>query len=327
MEKKPKALVTGSSGFVGGHLVRKLLQQGYEVSCLVRAASPAGALAGLPVTRVRGSYFDLESLCRAVAGMDYVFHCGAVLKALHRQDYFKTNAEGTANILQACLQANPGLRKFVYISSIAAAGPATDKKPLRESAPCRPVSAYGESKYLAEQAVAAYFSRLPSVIIRAANVLGAGQRELLDALKMMRLRIVPVIGCREKQTSICFVQDLVRALVLAAEDDRARGKTYFVVASEFYSWQEISDQLLREMGIKSVLKVPHPLLLALAVVFEAMARLTGTVPMISREALDLSRNYYWFYDAGLIRKELGFTTEVDFTQGIRDIVSHFKARS
>ena len=327
MEKKPKVLVTGSSGFVGGHLVRDLLRRGYDVSCLLRPSSPAGALAGLPVTRVRGSYSDPESLRRAVAGMDYVFHCGAVLNALRRQDYFKTNSEGTANILHACLQANPGLRKFVYVSSIAAAGPAFDKVPLRESAPCRPISAYGESKYQAEQAAAAFFGRLPIVIVRAANVLGVGQKELHDALKMMRLRIVPVIGRREKQASVCFVQDLVRALVLAAEADRAIGKTYFVVAPEFYSWREITAQLLKEMDIRRVLRVPHPVLQVLAVIYEAMARLTGTVPMISREALDLSRNYYWLYDAGLIRAELGFTTEVDFVQGIRDIVSHFKARA
>jgi nucleoside-diphosphate-sugar epimerase len=327
MKNKLQALVTGSSGFVGGYLVRSLLQQGYDVSCLVRAASPESALAGLPVTRVRGSYFDLDSLCRAVEGMDYIFHAGAVLSAPHRQDYFKTNTEGTANILQACVQANPGLRKFVYISSIAAAGPAIDKKPLRESAPCQPVSAYGESKYLAEQAAAVLFAKLPIVIVRAANVFGVGQKELLDVLKMMRLRIVPVIGRREKQASICFVQDLVRALVLVAEDDRARGKTYFVVAPEFYSWREITAQLLKEMDMKRVLKVPHPLLMGLAVVFEAVARLTGKVPMISREVLDLSHNYYWLYDASLIREELGFSTEIEFAQGIRDIVQDFKARS
>ncbi len=102
-----KSLVTGSSGFIGGHLVRYLLQRGHDVSCLVRAASRTGALAGLPLTLVSGSYFDLESLRRAVRGMDYVFHAGAVLSAPDWPGYFKTNVEGTANILEACAQANP----------------------------------------------------------------------------------------------------------------------------------------------------------------------------------------------------------------------------
>ena len=97
-----------------------------------------------------------------------------------------------------------------------------------------------------------FFARLPIVIVRPPNVLGAGQRELLAVMKLLRRRIVPMIGRREKQTSICFVQDLVRALVLAAEHDRASGRTYFVAADEAYSWREIMAQLLRDLDMKFV---------------------------------------------------------------------------
>ena len=322
-----KALVTGSSGFIGGHLVRHLLERGYDLSCLVRAASEPRALAGLPVTRISGSYFDLDSLRRAVKGMDYIFHAGAVLSAPDWPGYFATNVQGTANILEACAQVNPGLRKFVHVSSISAAGPAVGKKPLREADACQPLSWYGKSKYQAEQVAAAFFGRLPIVIVRPPNVLGIGQRELLAVLKLVRRRIVPMIGRREKQTSICFVQDLVRALVLAAEDERARGKTYFVAAEEFYSWREILMQLFLEMDLKFVLKIPHHLLLGLAFVSEAMARLTGKAPLVARSDLRSARDNYWLCDASLIREELGFHTEIEFAQGIRDIVRHFTTKS
>jgi nucleoside-diphosphate-sugar epimerase len=325
MKNKMKALVTGSSGFIGGHLVRGLLERGYEVTCLVRAASRPGALAALPVTRISGSYFDLASLRRAVKGMDCVFHAGAVLSAPDWSGYYKTNVQGTANILAACAQANPGLQKFVYVSSISAVGPAVNKKPLVESDVCRPVSLYGKSKYQAEQAAAAFFTSLPIVIVRPPNVLGAGQRELLAVLGLMRRRIVPLIGRREKQTSICFVQDLVRALVLAAENDRARGRTYFVAAEEFYSWRAILAQLLLEMDMKSVLKIPYHLLLSLAFVFEAIAGLTGKAPLVTRSDLRSARDHYWLCDASLIRKELDFNSEVEFAQGIREIVRQFRA--
>jgi nucleoside-diphosphate-sugar epimerase len=327
MSNKPKTLVTGSSGFVGGHLVRNLLERGYDVSCLVRAASDPGALAGLPVTRTRGSYSDLESLRRAVKGMDYIFHAGAVLSAPDWPGYFETNVKGTANILEACAQVNPGLRKFVYVSSISAAGPAINKKPLRESDDCQPVSSYGKSKYLAEQAVAIFFSRLPIVIVRPPNVLGVGQKELLAVLKLIRWRIVPMIGRREKQTSICFVQDLVRAMVLVAENEQARGKIYFVAAEEFYSWRGIMAQLLLEMDIKFVLRIPHHLLLILALFSESIARLTGKAPLIKRSDLRSARDNFWLCDASLIREELGFHTKVEFIQGIRDIVRDFIAKS
>ena len=143
----------------------------------------------------------------------------------------------------------------------------------------------------------------------------------------MRRRIVPLIGRREKQTSICFVQDLVRALVLAAEADRSRGKTYFVAAAEFYSWRDILEQLLLEMDMKCVLKIPHHLLLSLAFVSEAIAGLTGKAPLVTRSDLRSARDNYWLCDASLIREELGFSTEVEFTRGIRDIVRHFTAKS
>jgi len=322
-----KALVTGSSGFVGGHLVRHLLQRGYDVSCLVRAASRTDALAGLPVTLVNGSYSDLESLRRAVRGMDYVFHAGAVLSAPDWLGYFKTNVEGTTNILEACAQADPGLRKFVYVSSIAAAGPAPGKQPLRETDACRPVSLYGQSKHQAEQAAAGYFSRLPIVIIRPPNVLGDGQRELLAVMKLLRHRIVPMIGRREKQTSICFVQDLVRALALAAEHDRASSRTYFVAADEAYSWREIMAELLRALDMKFVLKIPHALLLGVALVSEAVAGLSNKPPLVTRSDLRSARGNYWLCDASLIRAELGFRTEVEFVAGITDIVERFNARA
>ncbi len=321
-----KALVTGSSGFIGGHLVRHLVQRGYDVSCLVRAASRTDALAGLPVTLVSGSYFDPESLRRAVHGTDYVFHAGAVLSAPDWPAYFKTNVEGTANILEACAQAAPGLRRFVFVSSISAVGPARDKMPLRETDDCRPVSLYGRSKYLAERAAADFSLRLPIVIVRPANVLGVGQRELLAVMKLLRRRIVPLIGRREKQTSICFVQDLVRALVLAAEHDRSSGRTYFVAADEAYSWREIMAELLRAMEMKFALKIPHPLLLGVALVSEAVAKLSGKPPLVTRGDLRSARDNYWLCDARLIREELGFRAEVEFAWGIREIVRQFIAR-
>ncbi|MCJ7481570.1 MAG: NAD-dependent epimerase/dehydratase family protein, partial [Thermodesulfovibrionales bacterium] len=283
------------------------------------------ALAGLAVTRISGSYFDLDTLRRAVEGMEYIFHAGAVLSAPDWPGYFRTNVEGTTNILEACAQANPGLRKLVVVSSISAVGPALDKKPLREGDDCRPVSLYGKSKYLAEQAAAAFFTKLPIVIVRPPNVLGAGQRELLAVMNLLRRRIVPLIGRGEKQTSICFVQDLVRALVLVAENESVRGRTYFVAAKEFYSWREILNQLLLEMDLKFVLKIPHPLMLSVAFISEAISRLTGNAPLVTRSDLRSARDNYWLCDTSLIREELGFRSEVEFGQGIRDIVRQFKA--
>jgi nucleoside-diphosphate-sugar epimerase len=228
--------------------------------------------------------------------------------------------------MEACARGTSGLRRFVLLSSIAAAGPAPQGRPLNEADACRPVSPYGRSKLLAEEAASGFMARMPLVVIRPPNVLGVGQRELSSVLRLLNRGIVPLVGSRRPQTSILFVEDLVRALALVADRDAANGKTYYVAADEPRSWRGILDALLAELAPGLLLKIPHPLLMGVALVAEAAARLTGGTPLLTRSDLRSARDNLWLCDAGLIRRELGFAATVEFSQGIRDIVRRFDRR-
>lgn len=318
-------LVTGASGFIGSHLVDALLQKKYIVKCLVRETSDTHWLKTRNVELVQGSYTEKESLNRAVTGVDFVFHVGAVIDALKWETYYNGNVIATVNLLKACAEANPALKKFVLVSSIAAAGTAIDKKPLTEKDKCQPVSLYGKSKLMAEQAAADFFDRLPIVILRPTNVLGTRQKQLLTTLKMAKKGIIPMLGNRHKQTTICFVQDVVRAIIITAENDEVRGRTYFVANKEFYSWQEILTAMTRILGRKRTIKLPYPLLIIAAFFTEMFSKISGTPPLLTRKTLASVRKHYWLHDTSLIEKELGFTPEINFDNGLKEIIQWFQS--
>ena len=319
-----KALVTGSTGFIGSHLVEALIKKGTKVYCLIRKTSNLKWIKDLDVELVNGSYWDKKSLVQAVKDMDYVYHVGAALDALKWETYYKANVEATVKLLEACAEANPGLKKFIFVSSIAAAGPANDKKPLKESDPCHPVSLYGKSKLQAEEAAAGFFDKLPIVIIRPTNILGTRQKQLNTTVQLVKKRIVPLLGDGQKQTTICFVQDLVRALMAAAENESVRGKTFFVADSEAYSWREMVEFIAKALGLSFVIKIPYPLLITIAVLFETVAKITGISPLITGKYIRSARKNYWLHDTSSIKKELGFSTEIKFEEGMKDIIKWYK---
>jgi nucleoside-diphosphate-sugar epimerase len=324
-----KALVTGSSGFIGSRLVEDLVKRKYNVYCLVRKSSDLKWTKDLDpelVKFITADYEDRESLAAAVKGMDYVFHVGAVIDAREWEPFYRANVEGTVNLLEACAQVNPGLKKFVFVSSIAAAGPAKDKKTKTENDECNPVSLYGKSKLLAEEACARFYDKFPLVILRPTIVLGVRQRQLNSMMQLVSKRIIPMLGNGDKQTSLCFVQDVVQALILAAENETVKSRTFFVADGEAYSYSDMSTRIKKELGLSFVLKIPYPLLMAIAFAVEIVAWITGKNPLISRRRILSARRNYWLHDISRIKEELGFTPKIDFEEGIKDIVKSYKTK-
>jgi len=317
-----KALVTGSNGFIGSHLAAELVEHGYDVFCLLRRTSLTAGLDGLNVNRVIGDTRDRTSLDPAVRGMDFIFHLAGVIDAPDRDTYFEVNTKGTQNLAEACLAANPGLRRFVFVSSISAAGPSPCGTALDEEAEARPVSDYGRSKLAAEKIVLDLKDRLPVTIIRPPNVLGPRQKELTDAIRLIRHRIRPLIGTADTRTSVSSVADVVRALILAAENPRSVGRIYFVTDGRSYTWREITNGVAEALGIGHIyLPIPYAVQYAAAAGAEAVARLRSKKPSITRIEVEAARKYCWVYDDTRIREELGFEPVMDMKAAVRSAVA------
>jgi nucleoside-diphosphate-sugar epimerase len=310
-----RCLVTGASGFIGSHLAATLAAAGNEVACLVRSTSRIDFLSTLPVRLVEGDCRDRGSLRAAVSGADYIYHLAGAISAVDRKTYFDVNSGGTKNLVEACLEWNPALRRLVHVSSISVVGPSPRGRSLNETAECRPVSDYGRSKLEAELVVRGAGKALPWVIVRPANVLGPRQKELEESIGLLRRRIRPLVGRKCSRTSIVGVWDLVRAMLLVGGDDRAVGRTYFVTDGTPVSWRDITAAVARAAGARGFyLPVPYPIQYAAAAAAEIIARWRRRTPPFTRELVTAARKFDWVYDPGAILSDLGFRCEMDLAE-------------
>jgi nucleoside-diphosphate-sugar epimerase len=256
--------------------------------------------------------------------MDYIFHLATIIYGDDWEPFYIANVQGTENLLTACANVNPGLKKFIYVSSIAASGPSVKGRLKDEYDECRPTSLYGKSKLAAEKIVRAYGDRVPFVILRPPNVLGTRQRELKTLLLTLKKGISPRLGIGEKQTTICFVEDVVRSLILVAEEDAATGRTYFVTDNDTHSWREMIDTAARVMGKKFILKIPFPMVYTIALVSEGLSRVFGMKKLVNMIDIVDSRKRYWLFKSEKIRDELGFSPRITFEDGIKNIIDHYR---
>ncbi|HZV12723.1 MAG TPA: NAD-dependent epimerase/dehydratase family protein, partial [Candidatus Kapabacteria bacterium] len=167
-----KALVTGTTGFIGSHLAEQLLSKGYDVRCLVRKTANLRWLENKPFELVYGGLSDMASLVAAVKDVDCIYHVAGLTAAKSREEFLRGNRDATRNLLEAAGENGNALKRFIYVSSQAAVGPSPTAKPIDETFPYHPITAYGESKKAAEEEVQKFSSVFPITIVRPPAVYG-----------------------------------------------------------------------------------------------------------------------------------------------------------
>lgn len=313
-----KALVTGTTGFIGSHVAEALVARDYEVTCLVRRTSDLRWLADLGVKLAYGDVEDQESLLRAVEGQDYVFHCAGITKAKRARDYFVVNAQGTENVLRACRERQVALKRFVLVSSQAAAGPSGSRKPLSEEDPCKPITAYGRSKCEAERLVQQAGGAIPYSIIRPSAVYGPRDRDILFFFRMINRGVMIAMGRGERYLNLVYVDDLVRGILAAAEAKEGAGETYFVTNAQAHAWEEAVRIVAAALEKRYVrLRIPRALGYVGAFLAECAARLRGKPALLNRDKLRDILQPYWLCSPEKIEKQLGFRASVTFEEGAR----------
>jgi nucleoside-diphosphate-sugar epimerase len=268
-----KSLVTGATGFIGSHLVEALLQRGDQVRCLLRILSDLKWLEGLPIEVVQGNCNDKSSLKGAVTGVDQLFHLAGVTKAVDEKTYFEVNAYGTENLVQACLEHNPSLQKFIYLSSQAAAGPCQNGGQKKETDLCEPVSPYGQSKRMGENLALAHAQEVPLLILRPSAVYGPRDRDIYAFFRLLSKKIKPCFYSQEQRISLCFVDDIVQAILLASERKEGIGEIFFLSDGKDYLMEEVSDTFASAMGVNPVcIRLPEWMIYGVASVSETSLR-------------------------------------------------------
>ncbi len=320
-----KALITGGNGFIGSHLVELLLSKGYAVRCLIRKTSDLRWLNGLNVEFVYGDLFDHDALRLAVSGVDYIYHSAGVTKAKAKEEYYQGNATGTTNILEAALQHNITLKRFVHISSQAAVGPSPSKTPVTEEATAHPITTYGKSKWQAEVACNKVMSKLPLTIVRPPVVYGPRDKDVFEFFNTMNKGLQPTVGFNEKLVSMIHVSDLVRGFVMAGESNNAAGQTYFISSKRVYGWREIGNETQAALGRGALrIRLPEFTVFVIAAFAEVLALFSSKPALINFEkARDMVQDY-WTCEASKAKRDFGFEQEISLPDGIRNSIAWYR---
>jgi dihydroflavonol-4-reductase len=309
------ALVTGATGFVGSHVARLLLEEGYSIRCLIRDGSDKRNLPeeSETVSWVTGDLLDPLSLVRALDGMQELYHVAADYRLWtpRKGEIIQTNVEGTRNMLEACRICRP--ERIVYCSSVAALGTRTDGVPINETMEVDTKTLIGEyklSKYLSEQLVLSYAGghdggvSLPIVIVNPSAPIGERDIKPTPTGRIVRDYMRKMMKAYVRTgLNVIHVRDVARGHLLAAQKGIPGQK--YILANQNMQLIEIFHLLAKITGVPAPkAEMPRSLLFPVAVVSEGISLLTGREPLVPFDAARMAHKMMFFSGDRAVR-ELG----------------------
>ena len=310
---------------MGSHLVDKLLEKNYEVYCLKRKTSSTKWLDGKNIKYVEGDLFSNEALETCIKDMDFVFHVAGVVKAKTKEGFYHDNFDSTKNLLEITYKVNPGLKKFIFVSSLAACGPAKTEKPVDENTVPDPITTYGLSKLKAEEEVYKFKDKFPISIIRPPAVFGPRDTEILIYFKTFSKGLNSVIGFDAKYLSLVYVEDLADAIVLAAENKNADGQKYFVCFDKAYNWDEIGSLTSKLLGKKALkIRLPHSVLYSVGYLAELFSAFSSKPATLNIEKCKDITQLRWVCSNEKAKSELGFKTKFTLEESFKKTIYWYR---
>jgi nucleoside-diphosphate-sugar epimerase len=322
-------LITGATGFIGGHLARRLAAEGVPVRCLARPGSDTSQLEQLGVSIARGDLTDPSSLAAAVEGASHVFHCGALVTDwATTKEIAAVNVAGTRNLLEA--SANAGVARFIHLSTTDVYG-YPDRPGVDETYNgSRFRNWYAQSKLEAEAQVRRAEARggLATVILRPATVYGPGSKEVVGEIaKAIRGRHMLLIDGGRPVAGLCFVENLIDAALLARRHKAAPGNAFNVTDGLPITWRQFTDDLAAGLGAPRVrLSLPYRSAYLVGLALEEGYRLlrgaTGlTLPaLLSRQAVQVLGKSQDFSNHKA-RELLGWSPRVSYAEGLQATIT------
>lgn len=331
-----KILVTGASGFIGSFVTEEALRRGMEVWAGVRPTSSRKYLQDKRIRFIELDFGNPEELTRQLQGhgFNYVVHAAGVTKSLHRDEFFRTNTEGTKNLAMAMIKLQMPVKKFIYISSLSVFGPVREQQPYREileNDNPHPNTAYGESKLQAEKWLAstgnltAPFSPFPYIILRPTGVYGPRERDYLLMAKSVKKHMDFAVGYKRQDITFIYVKDVVQAVFLAIEHGRA-GRKYFLSDGNVYQSSKFSKLIRKELGSPWCIHLTVPIwLLRVVTSFgEYTGRRKGKISALNNDKYNIMKQRNWRCDITPAIQELGFKPQYDLERGVKETVSWYK---
>lgn len=324
---KPKILITGANGFIGSFIVFEALREGLDVYSCVRKNSDTQSLQNLNTTILEVNYNDVSELAGLIRKhqFDYIVHNAGLTKSPDPEELIKINKGLLVNIIDAIRSSETNIKKLIYISSIAAYGPAdqTIDGIIRDDSVPSPVTHYGKSKLVAET----YLKQqkdIPYIILRPTVVYGPREKDLLNVFQMIKNRIDVQLGLVSQKLTFIYVKDLAKLILKACLSDKVH-KGYFATDGNVYTSEAFAG-FVKEYMNKWALKVRVPIFIVkvLALLTEKMAGLWDSYPIFNVDKVNELKAKNWNCDVSNLKDDLGFSAEYDLTKGIPETINWYK---
>lgn len=324
-----KILITGASGFVGSFLVEAFLaaDADLEVYAGVRKTSSRKFLTDDRLHFFEMDFSNQKKLEKDLGAKDfnYVIHNAGLLRADQKETLFLVNRDYTENLIKALLPKIETLEKFVFMSSMAAYGPA-DNMPgdlVKENDIPHPIDTYGESKLAAEQMIRKY-KNLPYLIFRPTAVYGPREKDIYTFFTILNKGLEPYIGRKEQELTFIYVKDLAQLMVKAILS-KQKQKSYFVADDQVYSNYDLGKygkEYLNKKALK--IKVPTTLVRGIAYVNEAVGRLTGKMPILNLEKAAFLESLNWKCDIRPLKTDFNFMPKYNLSTGLKETLEWYR---
>lgn len=304
-------LVTGATGFTGGHLARRLIADGYQVRALVRR--PTSDLVGAEC--VIGDVRDQTSVQQALQGVDTVYHIAALYRQTNvsDQEMRDINACGTQNLLEAATQM--GVQRFVHCSTVGVHGD-VQEIPANEDSPYNPGDIYQQTKLEGEQIAQSYRERLPVVIFRPAGIYGPGDLRFLKLFKGIQTGRFAMIGSGETLYQMVYIDDLIAGILLCGSQPDAVGRTYILAGHEIITLNTLVSYIAEVLGVPVPrLRLPLAPVYLASYAVELAFKPFKVEPPLFRRRIDFFRKARAF-DITRATRELGFAPQIDLREGL-----------
>jgi nucleoside-diphosphate-sugar epimerase len=330
---KEKVFITGASGFIGYHLVAAALKAGMEVHAAVRAGSDLSFLKKLNASAGDLVYVNTDFSSKGKlkellenGGYTYIIHAAGVTKAKTAAAYNLVNAEYSLNLAQAAMSADIPLKRFVFLSSLAALGPVAynEARPITEETLPAPVTDYGKSKLLAEQYLRTV-SGLPLSIIRPTAVYGPGEKDLFVLFKTLSKGLDAYIGKGPQRLSFVYVTDLVTATMAALRETEKEITVYNISDGQAYDRYALADQF-REISGRNVFRAHLPLALVemIARILDFVYAYSSTTPVLNQEKLKELTAPNWICSIDAARNHLHYQPQYNLHKGLAETLTWYK---
>ncbi|MEP6747924.1 MAG: NAD(P)-dependent oxidoreductase [Bacteroidota bacterium] len=322
---KEKLLITGASGFLGYHLIEAALLQEYEVYAGVRKSSDTKHLLNDRITVVEMDLQDITGTKKMLEqyGITHIIHAAALTKAKTESDYNFANALLTRNLAIAATEAQTGIKKFVFISSLAAIGSAANGEPVKEDVVPQPLTWYGQSKLLAEKYLRE-IDNLPFIGLRPTAVYGPREKDLLLLIKSVNKGLEVYIGNGEQKLSFIYVKDLA-ALAVTCLGSKIVGEFYNISDGGVYNRYAFADAAKKVMHKKTIrVQLPLLLLKGIGAGMDILYSKSSKTPVLNKNKIKELTATDWSCSIEKSKRDFGFSPYYNLEQGMAETVEWYK---